>query len=648
MEYNNLILREYYKDSFYAFVRDVFEHYRGVPFKPHYTVQLLCEHIEYNIKGNFEWGIYNLPRGWGKSVIISELAPAWALLREPVERVACYSKKMSEDAKDWHNKTHTALTCDFTSTFIEKNIVSSYNKFVLRTNKGGYRRVASCLASSVGSDITLAIMDDPQGEDHITSQTKRSRLHNFFSNGLLRAIRTVDYSVMDSTKDMQLSSMQKEELEQYNITLALENEVRDQPKNAKARLIVVMQRLFPKDFCNYIEEMIAEMERQGVSKPHTKLAIPAIHEEPKIYIFPKSNITYEAQANEFTLASTLTAQTILQAKAQMHSSSFQAQMQQNPVSTQGQLIHASFFSYYKQDDIQNIAEMKNAIDVSMFIIGNQYEYIRTNSVVCFLNNYEQYKKNTLYKCLNSGDLRSAELTEIDGNFHIIKPLINFSINEYNISFKENKYYKLNNSEFVEVKEFYRYIITTDFATTDNEMSADYSVVACWGMNENYDIYLLDVERVRGGGLKVTNMFDSFIKRWGGGISGNGYLTKIFIENVTGSQSIIQEFQRKHGERLIEKIPRTKSKFPRFLEVGGFIENKKVFLPQQNVFIKGKSIQDMVRTLIEECENFRENETDYQNDDMVDVLFDACNYAKTPPKSNTFLFDEDLQKYMGND
>jgi hypothetical protein len=86
-------------------------------------------------------------------------------LREPVERVACYSKKFSEDAKDWHDKTHIALTCDFTNKFIEKNIVSSYNKFVLRTNKGGYRRVASCLASSVGSDITLAIMDDPQGEE---------------------------------------------------------------------------------------------------------------------------------------------------------------------------------------------------------------------------------------------------------------------------------------------------------------------------------------------------------------------------------------------------------------------------------------------------------------------------------------------------
>ncbi|NBP03522.1 MAG: hypothetical protein EBU90_26205, partial [Proteobacteria bacterium] len=332
------ILREYYKDNFYAFVRDVFQYYRGVPFKPHYTVQLLCEHIEYNIKGNYEWGIYNLPRGWGKSVIISELAPAWALLREPVERIACYSKKLSEDAKDWHEKTHTALTCDFTNKFIEKNIVSSYNKFVLRTNKGGYRRVASCLASSVGSDITLAIMDDPQGEDHITSQTKRSRLHNFFSNGLLRAIRTVDYSVMDNLNDLQLSSMQKEAMEEYKLTLALEREVAEKPTNAKARLIVVMQRLFPKDFCRYIEEMIEEMEKQGVSKPHTKLAIPAIHEEAKLYVFPKSKIIYEAKANEFTLASTLTQQTILQAKAQMHSSSFQAQMQQNPVSTQGQLI----------------------------------------------------------------------------------------------------------------------------------------------------------------------------------------------------------------------------------------------------------------------------------------------------------------------
>jgi hypothetical protein len=54
---------------------------------------------------------------------------------------------------------------------------------------------------------------------------------------------------------------------------------------------------------------------------------------------------------------------------------------------------------------------------------------------------------------------------------------------------------------------------------------------------------------------------------------------------------------------------------------------------------------MVRALIEECENFRENEADYQNDDMVDVLFDACNYAKTPPKRPMLTVNEDWQSLV---
>ena len=535
------IYAKYYKDNFYEFVCDVFESYKGEKYKPHYTVQLLCEYIELNIKGEIEWGIYNLPRGWGKSVIISELASAWALLREPNERIACFSKKMSEDAKDWHQASYNALTCQFTKDFINKNAVSSFNKYVLRTPENGYRRVASCLASSVGSDLTLAILDDPQGEDQITSPTKRNRLHNFFSNGLLRAIRKVDYTVLQHANDLQLTDTQKEEFE---LTLELEKESKENVF-IPPRLIVVMQRLFPKDFCAYVEEMIKRMEEQGVSKPYTKLAIPAIHETPKLYVFPKSKEKYEVEAGEYTLSSTLTQKYILQAKAQMHSSSFQAQMQQNPVTTEGQLINGEHFNYYKQDALE--------------------------------------------------------------------------------------------------KEFEKYIITTDFATSES-INADYSVFAVWGITENKDLYLLDMSRIQGGGLKVDTTFENMIEKWRDGLFGTESLSRIYIENVSGSQTRIIKYQAQYG-RLIEKVGRSKSKFARFLDVGGFIESKKVFLPANDVFVKGKSLNEMVRVLLDECENFREDDNEYNNDDCVDVLLDAVYVVKTLPKPRTFIFQADVDKYM---
>lgn len=539
-DYTSLLIQEYYKDNFYAFAKDVFKSYRGDNFKPHYTVQLLCEHIEYNIKGEYEWGIYNLPRGWGKSVIISELASAWALLRNGKERVACYSKKLSEDAKDWHEKSHQAMTCDFTKTFINDNAVETYNKFVLRTPEGGYRRVASCLSSSVGSDITLGIMDDPQGEDQITSEAKRNRLHNFFSNGLLRAVRTVDYTSMNDLKDLQLTESQKKE---YELTIKLESEVSSDSVQLKPRMILVMQRLFPRDFCFYVENMIEAMEKQGVSKPHTKLSIPAIHTEPKKYIFPKSKQIYQTHSNEYTLASTLTEKYILQAKAQMHSSSFEAQMQQNPISTEGQLINTSDLRYYTQEMLS--------------------------------------------------------------------------------------------------EEFEMYFITTDFATTEVSENADYSVVCCWGVDSQSNLFLLDIERIRGGGLKVDAMLDNMYNKWKDGLHNKSGVRCIYIENVTGSQNLIQRFQAQYGDAkrggLVYGLSRTKGKFLRFLEVGGFIENGKVYLPDQDVKIKHKSITPYIADLLQECENFRENESDYMHDDMVDCLLDACfvaSVAKPRIKVNT--------------
>ena len=75
-QYKLALMREFYKDDFHSFVKDIFQEAFGVPYKPHYTTQLACEHIEYNIRGYYQWGIYNFPRGWGKSVFISVLASA--------------------------------------------------------------------------------------------------------------------------------------------------------------------------------------------------------------------------------------------------------------------------------------------------------------------------------------------------------------------------------------------------------------------------------------------------------------------------------------------------------------------------------------------------------------------------------------------
>ena len=596
-------IREYYKDDLWAFTRDGFKSFTGNELKHHYTVQYVCEYLEALVKGEIEVLILNIVRGWGKTIFGTVITPAWALLRDPTERIPVFSKNMQTDPKLWHEQTNKVLTSDFVKQWINPNAVSSYNAFVLRTPEGGYRRMQSTNAPAVGGDFTMVFMDDPQGEDHISSQAKRNKLyHTVYDAGIVSAQRTVDYSNANNFDKLQLTDAQRNyligkqkytaELDAY-ITAELENDARQRNFKQKAsrRTCINMQRLFPKDFTSHVESHLRAMEEAGVPQPHRKVVIPAIHDEPIIYVFPKTKQEYRAEAGEFVLSSTITEENILQKKAQMHSSLFQAHFQQNPVSIQGQLINTNDFKRYKQEDLQ--------------------------------------------------------------------------------------------------QHFEKIIITTDFASkAEDNMHSDYSVVACWGITRNRDLYLLDMARMQGGGLKVDTMFENFIKKWNkveigkiyyiarngyfytkdGSISNAEYhrqvfqtqqeaenvlqeisqkgyrdfsvqeesvmlyLDKVFIENVGSSQHIAEKFRvfmksEGFGDK-ITMIPRTKTKFPRFLEVAGPIQNGKIFIPDKNVFIRGMSINNIVNEFLLECENFREYKNEYKNDDMVDTLFDAAFQAST--------------------
>lgn len=352
-QYKLALMQEFYKDDFHSFVKDVFQEAFGVPYKPHYTTQLACEHIEYNIRGYYQWGIYNFPRGWGKSVFISVLASAWALLRDPTERIGCYSRALTEDAKLWHNQAHDILNLDFTKTFVN-DIKTEYNAYIFKTPQKGYRRVGSCLSSSVGSDLTLAIIDDPQTQDHYRSPAKRQTLENFFINGLLRAIRTVDYSYSNSDFEgeyfQQLTKSQKNDaIKQARLTEELQKE--GVVKTKEPRLMIAMQRLFPKDFCYIVGDIIQKMEEAGVKMNTTWINIPSIQEKATTYVFPKSGIVYNSPQGAYTEAGTLTQRKILQARSQMSLKDFNAQMQGKPMLADSVLMSRSMFNRYSQEDL---------------------------------------------------------------------------------------------------------------------------------------------------------------------------------------------------------------------------------------------------------------------------------------------------------
>ena len=345
-------LAEYYKNSFYDFVKDWFKEWRGVDFKPHYTTQYVCEHIQLALQGDIERLIISLPRGWGNSIIVSEAAPVFALLNNPRERIGCFSRALTEDAKMWHENSIRILNAQRTLRYYPENQyrLSTESKIILRTQAGGYRKVGSCLASSVGSDMTLAIVDDPADQEHFRSEAKRNRLQNFFTKSLLRAVRTTDYTETNEYIE-QLTDKQQTE---YELTKILERETRSQnTTHIKPRIILTMQRLHIEDPVAMFININKEMEVAGLPTSFKYISIPSYHTEKKEYVFPLSKQTYEAKEGEYTLAGTLTKEVIEKAKIEMMQEDFESQMQQNPIVGQNVLMQSSYFRYYNNEDLLN-------------------------------------------------------------------------------------------------------------------------------------------------------------------------------------------------------------------------------------------------------------------------------------------------------
>ena len=356
-------------DDFYAFISALFNSVKSGGFKPHWSFEYVCEYVEANLKGQIDTLLVSLPRGWGKSIVCSEFAPAWALLRDPTERIGCFSRAMTSDAMGWHDVSRRILNADLVQKYFPNCKIDPLNdeKRMFRTTKHGYRRVASCLASSVGSDLTFAVVDDPANQDHYRSKAQRQRLENFITASLLPALRTVqhpseemeleNYEEWQSTQltEWQYDILKKEE---ELLTKKLESEQRIVQKNP--RLLFTMQRLYREDPINLFVKINEKMqENTDIKKSFHYLHIPAEFSETRKYVFlkPKNigaksyNPEHLCEAGTFLEAGTLSKNRILQIKESMPPAHFQAQMQQEPIDfSDGSILIAKNIEYANKHD----------------------------------------------------------------------------------------------------------------------------------------------------------------------------------------------------------------------------------------------------------------------------------------------------------
>lgn len=141
---------------------------------------------------------------------------------------------------------------------------------------------------------------------------------------------------------------------------------------------------------------------------------------------------------------------------------------------------------------------------------------------------------------------------------------------------------------------------------------DYSVFQCWGKGEDGFAYLIDQIR---GKWEAPELKRRAVEFWSKHAAMDtwqwGSLRQMGVEDKASGTGLIQELATTSAIP-IHPIERDKDKLTRVMDIAGYVESGRVFVPENAPF---------TNDFIAECEAFTPNDT-HAHDDQIDPLCDA--------------------------
>lgn len=244
--------------------------------------------------GELKRGIVNVaPRGL-KSVIFSEILPAFILGQNPAAKIICVS--YSQDAAEqFALKTRQIMRQPWYRHLFPKTRLASAAVANLRTTAGGYRMSTSVGGAVTGFGADLIVLDDPVKADDAYSETVR--------NGANDWIRS---SLMSRFNDRRTGQM-----------------------------LVVVQRLHQHDVVGMLEE----------TGSWETLSLPVIATETQTYDLGRGR-TYTRPAGELLHRTRDRLEDLEQSRRQLGSRNFEAQYQQQPTPPDGSVFRRKWLRDY--------------------------------------------------------------------------------------------------------------------------------------------------------------------------------------------------------------------------------------------------------------------------------------------------------------
>ena len=169
--------------SLYEFVKQSWHVVEpGVPFKPSWHIEVICEHLEAISSGDIRKLIVNIPPRHSKSTIVSVMYPMWEWQVAPEEKFLCASYSGTLSIRDnlksrrlvqspWYQERWGHL-------FTLSGDQNAKQRF--ENDKTGYRLATSVGGTATGEGGSRLLLDDPHSAQEAQSDVMRESALEWF------------------------------------------------------------------------------------------------------------------------------------------------------------------------------------------------------------------------------------------------------------------------------------------------------------------------------------------------------------------------------------------------------------------------------------------------------------------------------------
>lgn len=356
----NLIDAALCKKSFYHFVKYFWQIEHDFPMIESWYVKAICDHLQALYEDKIDNLLLNVPPGFGKSLIVSAMFPAWVWAKNPKASFLCASCNHDVANRDARRQKDIVKNPLFRSMFgIEWEIDKDQDaKELFRNTAGGFRQSKTPGQAIQGARVTYCLTDD-----------------------------LIDASAAFADKPaMEEANQWRDLVFSTRKTLGI-----------RGKEIHIQQRLHARDITGHLTER--EPDKWTVVK------IP-LEYDPSIVSFINSPLKWEdprTEPGELLCVELFDAEKREETLTQLQEYGFACQYQQSPLSEQGNLMKREWFGHWEDEtipdtfdsmyvscDLNNLKAKKHTKDTDYSVIdlwgthGEDYyliEQIRKRSTI---------------------------------------------------------------------------------------------------------------------------------------------------------------------------------------------------------------------------------------------------------------------------